>query len=181
MSDICADCNKILDENDKKYSRATQYGASQILCEKCFNASAGEYYFERQSLAKLGCSTPFWGIIAAIIAYVFWGWKICLLVVGITIALTVFFMTSLEYFINQMWLRKGIDVKNLRWCKTCKYFKKIKDWESKFHYSNEILEDNKIPCKILSQTKNIWERYFKTPQMQKTLYPKDYCDQWLKR
>jgi len=181
MADICAECNKILDQNEHKYSRTDGYGASQILCEKCFKESAGEYFFERQALAKLGCSTPLWGFIIAIIAYVFWGWKACLVVVGITILLTVYFSTLLQHFVNKMWAKKGMDPKNLKWCKTCKNYRKRKDWEFKLHYSKELLSEDKIPCRIFLQTKEVWERYFATPEGEKTLYPKNYCTLWVKR
>jgi hypothetical protein len=181
MIKTCADCKKVIGVYEKTFTRTDTYGSTQYLCESCFNESAGEYYFERQFLAKVGCLTPILGFIVAIIGFVFWGWKICLLVIAITIGITFLSSTVLQKLIDKMWLKKGIDTKNLQWCKTCKYFRKIKDWEFKNHYSKEMLSEDKIPCQIFTKTKDVWLKFFNTPEMEKTLYPKNYCPQWVRR
>lgn len=181
MITTCSDCKKVIGVYEKTYTRSNSYGANQILCETCFKESAGEYYFERKILAKAGCLIPIFGFIFAIIAFVFWGWKASLFVVVGTIAITVISSMLLGRFIDKMWLKKGIDTKNLNWCKTCTYFRKIKDWEFKNHYSKEMLGEDKIPCKIFLKTNDVWLRFFNTPEMEKTLYPKNYCSHWARR
>jgi len=68
----------------------------------------------------------------------------------------------------------------VKWCKTCKYFKKIKDYEEKLFLSEEMINDFEIPCKILNKTKRLWINYFWTRKRERTLYPKN-CQKWVKK
>lgn len=68
----------------------------------------------------------------------------------------------------------------IKWCKTCKYFKKIKDYEEKLFLSEEMINDSEIPCKILSETRGVWIDYFQTEKGKRILYPKN-CQKWVKK
>lgn len=76
-----------------------------------------------------------------------------------------------------------INPKKIQWCKTCKYFKKIKGYKEKLFklwLSEGIIKDSEIPCKILNETRELWINYFQTENRERTLYPRN-CPKWTKK
>ena len=75
-----------------------------------------------------------------------------------------------------------VDPKKIKWCKTCKHFKKIKEyadiidgtWREK-----TMPEGSQIPCQIFSKTVNVWKDYFNLESNKRAIYPKD-CSFWEK-
>jgi len=177
---ICDDCGKEIFLGDKTYRRTSQYGVEQVICEKCFKKSAGEFYFERHLLARVGCLTPILGIILIIVFLSLKMWIASLVVLVLTILITTISSIVLEKFIHKMHLARGIDTKNIKWCKTCKFFKKSKEWEAHLEFLDKIPSLEKLPCLIPEKTKSFWEEYFKLDHGARTLYPKE-CVLWERR
>jgi len=73
-----------------------------------------------------------------------------------------------------------IKPEEIKWCKTCKYFKKIKDYEEKLFLSEKMINDSEIPCGISAETRELWRDYFQTEKGRRTLYPKN-CQKWVKK
>ncbi len=73
-----------------------------------------------------------------------------------------------------------INPKKILWCKTCKHFEKIKNYEEKLSLSEKIIKDSEIPCKILNKTRILWIDYFQTESGERALYPKN-CPEWIKK
>jgi len=73
-----------------------------------------------------------------------------------------------------------INPKKIRWCKTCKYFEKIKGYEENLWLSGGMIKDSEVPCKILNKTKELWVNYFQVEKGKRTLYPKD-CSEWVRK
>ncbi len=74
-------------------------------------------------------------------------------------------------------------VKNLKWCKNCKYFKEeIEGYDTTSNFSQPMLDHldkSKIPCDIVNDTISVWETFYKNDWEQRALYPKD-CGKWEK-
>jgi hypothetical protein len=74
-------------------------------------------------------------------------------------------------------------VKNLRWCKNCKYFKEdIEGYDTTTNFSQPMmdhLDKSKIPCDIVNDTISVWKTFYKNDLKQRALYPKD-CGRWEK-
>ena len=80
-------------------------------------------------------------------------------------------------------LGTNIDVKKIQWCKTCKHFRKTRNWDritDPLRQHGELVDDTEIPCKIVEETKSVWVNYFDTNKMERTLYPNG-CQIWTKK
>lgn len=65
----------------------------------------------------------------------------------------------------------------IQWCKTCKNFRTVKEYEDGLWLSEEIIPDSTIPCKKSDDTQDVWIEYFNLPRGRRTLYPKG-CPKW---
>ena len=74
---------------------------------------------------------------------------------------------------------EAVDPKTLRWCKTCRHYRKVRRWSDRFG-ENGPLPPDELPCRIPDQTRDVWDRYFRLSSSYRTLYPKD-CPKWMKR
>jgi len=70
--------------------------------------------------------------------------------------------------------------KEIQWCKTCKYFKTVEEYEDELWLSEKMVLDSNIPCKKFDNTQDVWIEYFNLPAGKRTLYPKR-CPKWAKR
>ena len=113
----CDDCGNDIPEEVKWFTRKSRHGGNvDMLCEDCFKKSAGEYYFVRDALSKIGCFTPIIGGILTVILFINKQWQNALIVIGLTTIITVISMVSLEKYVRKatqasMAERKNFDTK----------------------------------------------------------------------
>lgn len=73
---------------------------------------------------------------------------------------------------------------NIRWCSNCAYFQNRKDWQkyglgvfsspvSGDSMSSSRVSDEKLPCRIASETSATWDQYFQVNKKNRTLYPEN--------
>lgn len=72
------------------------------------------------------------------------------------------------------------NIDKIEWCLTCKYFRRINNYEDKLWLLSTVLPDDYIPCKIINQTKDIWQKQYSTQFKHRTLYPKN-CPKWTRK
>lgn len=118
----------------------------------------------------------------SLISFLFLDWKISLTGIVASISIAVISERIQNRSLEREAKREGtyVDVKKIKWCKTCKYYKKVKGYEDHLWQQDEISSANKIPCKIYDETKDVWTAYFNKPIEERTLYPNN-CPKWVKR
>lgn len=173
MSYKCKDCGKIIEDEKNAIVRTLPNNSKEVICEECLAKSVGKSYFERRAMNKIGCLLPFLGIFTIFIL----PWQIGLIIFGITIIISL-----LLYKKNSSLFDEDMGIKNLKWCKNCVHFKKIKSWEANILSPNIISLENSdiIPCKIFTETKKTWQNFIKLDWGQRTTYPKN-CSRWIKK
>lgn len=75
---------------------------------------------------------------------------------------------------------KYVDPSKIRWCKTCKHYRKVRRYEKSLvglWTSEKMISDSDIPCKILDEVRDVWESYYALPRRKRFLFPKD-CFKW---
>lgn len=71
-----------------------------------------------------------------------------------------------------------VDESKIKWCSNCVHFRKVKGWlENDLNLAEYLLPEEKIPCKIFSQTKDTWINFFNSNTNDRYLYPMD-CDEF---
>lgn len=150
-------------------------------CEKC-KAELSTYNRELKFFVKLIWPGIPLLIFFSIISFIFVDWQTGVLFIAIAIFAGMVSYFGLEYFRTKKEKKLGtyVDVKNIQWCKTCKYYKKVKSYKNELWQSQEIVGDSEIPCKILNDTKAVWAEFFNMESGQRTLYPKN-CERWTKK
>lgn len=63
--------------------------------------------------------------------------------------------------------------REIRWCKNCAHFPKVRGWEDSIWSSGEMPDENKLPCTIVYETLDVWTDNFQLAEDRRTLYPKD--------
>lgn len=66
--------------------------------------------------------------------------------------------------------------KNIKWCKTCKHFNRSKEYEDSFKgiWRSKVMPETKIlPCRIVSETIEVWKSYYSLETAKRTLFPTD--------
>jgi hypothetical protein len=118
----------------------------------------------------------------SIISFLFLDWKISFAGIVISIVIAILSETIKKQSLKREEKREGsyVDTSKIKWCKTCKQFKKVKDYEDNLWQLEKITDTYKIPCKIYPQTKDVWSAYFKKQKEKRTLYPKN-CPEWTKK
>jgi hypothetical protein len=150
------------------YNRA--WGNSEWLKEQ----KVFEIYF---GIAKFG----FVLFLFFLLSFIFINWKISLIGTITSLLIALISYNYSQSAITKRLKREGdyIDVKNLRWCKNCKYLKKTEYTKKGFCFSEEEVSLEEIPCKILNETEKVWEEFFKLPIGKRTLFPQQ-CPKWTK-
>jgi hypothetical protein len=86
-------------------------------------------------------------------------------------------------FLSGMMSDDRAAVKNLKWCKNCKYFKEeVEGYDTTLNFSKQMidrLDKSKLPCDIADDTIHVWKTFYKDDWKERALYPKD-CDRWEK-
>ena len=124
-------------------------------------------------------------ILLSMLCFIFSSWqKGVLFVVGAVLAAIVSFCGA-NYFVTRKEKKLGtyVDRKKIRWCQTCKYFQKTRNWNAladPLWRSKELISPHEIPCKVVEDTKSVWVQYFNEEISQRCLYPKN-CDKWVPR
>ena len=115
-------------------------------------------YYNKMFYRSIGLT-----ILSPIIFFVFYRWEIGVLAIVVGIVVIIYSARRKDYFLKQRDIKKGdyVDTSKIEWCLTCKHFSKVRNYEDDLHLSEEMLPNNQIPCKILTETKPNWELYFK--------------------
>lgn len=69
-----------------------------------------------------------------------------------------------------------VDVQQIMWCKNCAHFRKLEQYEDIIDglwRSKSRPQNGDLPCSILPETSEVWERYFLSTPESRPLYPKD--------
>ena len=70
------------------------------------------------------------------------------------------------------------DPTSMRWCKTCRHYRRIKDWDGKLLYMlAEMPTADLLPCGIPYETRDVWLGFFALEWQQRSLFPKN-CPNW---
>lgn len=152
-------------------------------CEQCIKEFAS-YDKERSFFTKTGC---IWGplLIIASVVLSFFNWKWGLVSLIVCIFLEAISLRLQSYFVKKKEIACGtyIDPKSIQCCKTCKHYKRVKKYDDTIYglwRSDKLPNIDLIPCKIITETINVWKDFFSLDSDKKTLYPKD-CPQWSRR
>ncbi|MCD2453177.1 hypothetical protein GO003_022600 [Methylicorpusculum oleiharenae] len=73
-------------------------------------------------------------------------------------------------------LKESKEAKEVVWCKNCKHHKKSKKFEdtiSGLWRSEEMPDEELLPCEIACEAADTWSDYFETTPSNRSLYPKD--------
>jgi len=70
------------------------------------------------------------------------------------------------------------DPTSIRWCKTCRHYRRIKAWDGKLLYMlAEMPTADLLPCRIPDETRDVWLSFFAREWQQRSLFPKN-CPKW---
>jgi hypothetical protein len=178
MKAICSYCQQEKDVESFEHPLTFQVNPT---CSQCKNKllSTPSYDAERKILAKTGCLTPAL-LILSIIFLIFGNSAVGLWGIIISLIIGAISFFGLEYFVKKRDKNYGFDPTKYIWCKTCKNFRKVKNWDYTFSQSKKLLNASEVPCKIYNQTKEVWGKYFNLPSGDRKLYPDD-CSYWAKK
>lgn len=73
-------------------------------------------------------------------------------------------------------LKETTEAQNIQWCRTCKHYRKSKEYEDTFKglwRSESMPRSDKLPCNISLETANVWQLYFSLEPDSRALFPKD--------
>lgn len=177
--DKCFYCQK---DTDVEAFRNPYTNEIHPTCEQC-KLSFTVFHKERSLFAKLGCIwIPIFILISIIVTFYNFKLGLFLLVAGAILEFIVFKLQ--EYFVKKKDIAYGtyVDPKKIQWCKTCMYFRKIKNYDNTINgiwRCEQLPEKNLIPCKIIEDDLDIWRDFFSLDKDKKTLYPKN-CPKWKK-
>lgn len=124
-------------------------------------------------------------VLFSLISFIFVNWQLGSLIVAVAIFTAVVSILGVEHFRIKKEKKLGtyVDVKKIQWCKTCKHFKKVREFDKTIDglwRAKTIPDASQIPCQILKETNNIWEDFFGLEESKRTLYPNN-CPFWTKR
>ena len=71
----------------------------------------------------------------------------------------------------------GGQKEEIQWCKTCKDFRTVEEYEDGLWLSEKMIPDSNIPCRKSDGTQDVWIGHFNLPTGRRTLYPKG-CPKW---
>lgn len=73
-------------------------------------------------------------------------------------------------------LKSDAQTKEIKWCRTCKNYRKVSEYDDTFKglwHETSMPRSDKLPCKIVLETSQVWEAYYKTEPKSRSLFPKD--------
>lgn len=73
-------------------------------------------------------------------------------------------------------LKSNTQVKDIHWCRTCAHYRKVSEYEDTMKglwHEESMPRSDKIPCKIVFETSQVWDAYYGTAPKSRTLFPKD--------
>lgn len=71
-----------------------------------------------------------------------------------------------------------VEPETIPWCGTCRHRRRERVWHRDLEYlSEDMPSTDLLPCKIVDQTLEVWERFFRTEWRRRVLYPKN-CPKW---
>lgn len=152
-------------------------------CAQCIKEFTS-FAKERSLFTKLGCIWfPALILISGIM--LFFNFRIGLLCLAVGVILEIVVIRLQGYFVKKSNIECGtyVDPKKIQWCKTCKYFKKVKNFDDLVRglwREKAMPNQENIPCKIFEKTKEIWKGYFDLEENKRATYPRN-CTFWEKR
>lgn len=66
--------------------------------------------------------------------------------------------------------------KDIHWCRTCKHHRKVSEYEDTMKglwHEESMPRSDKLPCKIVLETSQVWEAYYEAEPKSRALFPKD--------
>lgn len=89
------------------------------------------------------------------------------------IPLTLLLSLPLDLFFP---LRKLQPLPLLRWCRTCKHYRKSREYEETFNgawAAEKMPRSDLLPCKIVMEAIDTWSEFYGRERSEKTLFPKN--------
>ncbi len=116
--------------------------------------------------------------LVSLLAFIFIDWRVGL--TGVLASISIGFISEKIKMNTLKSADDYVDPKQIIWCKTCKYYRKIKGYEDDLWQQENLPSDSaKIPCEKYSETQELWSNYFSMPTAERALYPKE-CPSWKK-
>jgi len=111
-------------------------------------------------------------VLAAVIAFI--GLFLVLPLISlIMVPVTLLLALPLTFLFPKSGKAPAVDI---RWCRTCKHHRKIPEYEDTMKglwQEESIPRSDKLPCKIVLETSQIWEAYYETEPRSRALFPRD--------
>ena len=176
----CFYCDKEVDVEAFRNPYTKEIHPTCEQCRKVFTSFPGEKLFFSRAIFVLPL------FILGSIVLIFFNWRMGLFGLIIFIILEVLAIKLLSHYKKKTGIAVGtyaVDPRNIRWCKTCKNYRKVKKYDSILDgiWRNEQLPDSShIPCRIVEDTIDVWKSFFALGSENRTLFPKD-CPKWTKK
>lgn len=64
---------------------------------------------------------------------------------------------------------------NIKWCRNCKFYQKSSKYEESMKglwWSTTIPDTTLLPCRVVINTSEVWQAFFKSPLSERALFPK---------
>lgn len=178
MSNECHYCKGRYDVEDFEHPLTFQTFPTCTTCKEKL-LSTKTYSVERKFFSRVGCLFVIVSIVLAIILLIArTGFIAYLLIASVVICISS--MYFVELFVKKRDKNFGFDPTKYKWCKTCRNFRKIKEWDSIVSRSEIIVSSDLFPCLITNVTQTVWDQYFGTPHDDRKLFP-DYCPMWTRK
>jgi len=149
-------------------------------CRKVFTSFPKEKFFFSKAIFIL----PLFILGSIVLIFFNWRWGLSGLI--IFIVLEAISIKLLSHYKKKTRIAVGtyvVDPHNIRWCKTCKNYRKVKKYDDiadGIWINGQLPDSSYIPCKIIDETMDIWKRFFALDREKRTLFPKD-CPKWTKK
>ena len=173
----CFYCDKEVDVEAFRNPYTKEIHPTCEQCRKVFTSFPGEKLFFSRAVFVLPL------FILGSIVLIFFNWRMGLFGLIIFIILEVLSIKLLSHYKKKTGIAVGtyaVDPRNIRWCKTCKNYRKVRKYENIADgmWTNQQLPDSScIPCKIINETTDVWKDFFMLDRKDRTLFPKD-CPKW---
>lgn len=70
-------------------------------------------------------------------------------------------------------LKSNSSGKDIDWCRSCRHYRKVSEYEDSMHGEDSIPRSDKLPCKIVLETSMVWEAYYEAEPKARSLFPKN--------
>ncbi|MFZ2171580.1 MAG: hypothetical protein WAW61_18320 [Methylococcaceae bacterium] len=74
-------------------------------------------------------------------------------------------------------VKSKTSVNDINWCRTCKHYRKVSEYEDIMEgylcSAKSMPRSDKLPCKIVLETSQVWEAFYKIKPKSRALFPKN--------